>query len=277
MATLFEKLQENLATLGSPQAEAGNQSLKARNLLAARSGKAVAAPSAAMSTVAEDAAVDQTNAQLAQVGTAGSLAADQIAKGVAQQAAEEKQARSGIALQQSAEQLQNRFRTQNLLAELERDKGSLNIEKDRSRLEQLASGIALQDRKYLDELQREGTRKRLDNKIAFEEELARSVMGSSTDILKKYLGDQSALAMSDRQFQRLTSQMSLDDALSMARGNQQAAQQAGMWSAAGGLAGAGINAYSTKQAGGFDEDYTNYKADNGKLGYASWKKQRGQE
>jgi hypothetical protein len=228
-----------------------------------------------MSTVAESAATDQTNAALDQVGTTGALAADQIAKGVAQQSEEEKQARTGISLQQNQNQMQDRIRTQNLLSDLERDKGSLNIEKDRSRLEQLSSNLALQDRKYLDELQREGARKRLNDQLAFDEELTRSAMGNSTDILKQYLGNQSILGANDRAFKRAMGQLSLDDALAMARGNQKAAAEAGKWSAAGGLLNAGIAGASAQKSGKFDSDYQNSQEDGNMESYSSYLKRTG--
>lgn len=117
-------------------------------------------------------------------------------------------------------------------------------------MEQLATGMALQDRKYVDNLQREGARMRLKDGLAFDEQMARSAFGNNTALLKKYLGDQSALEMSDRDFQRKLGQMSIQDALAAARGQLSDARTARGISGAGSIATGAIGAASSYKGSG---------------------------
>ena len=280
MATLFDKIQQNLNAPAPVDPQAGMQGLKARSLLAAKSGKQIA-PMQAASGVQEAAAVDTTNTQLDVVRQKGALAADALGAATSQQQIQEKQARADLDLQNQKNQLQNRVSTQGLLADLERDRGSISLERDRARLEQLASGLALKDRKYQDDLNREAARLKLTDDLKFETELARSAMGNSTDLLQRHLGNQSILSANDRTFNRAMGQLSIDDALAMARSGQAAARAAGTWTAVGGVANAGVEAYGkSSPAGAADTDtaqsVSNYNADAVTIGNKTNTSQRTQ-
>lgn len=241
MATLLERIQQNIGALGGQSTTGGgggmgDQTLKARNLLAARSGKALSPSAPAISAVGEQAAVNETQQQMGQVQQAGQMASAGIAQQVAAQEQDFSNAQRELNTRKQQLEQQARQRSGAILSELEQNRTQLNLDRDRAKLEQLSSDLALQDRKYVDELTRTGEMKRLNNKLNFDNEMALAVMGDSTEVLKKYLGNQSVLGASDRDFRRAMGRMEIGDALRLARIESRTARTAGIMS---GLAGAG--------------------------------------
>lgn len=248
---LIDKIQQNLATAGSEPVGNTDQTGRARTLLAAKSGKAVnAAASAPQSAVAESAAVDQTNQAMAPVQQAGQVAAAGIGQQVQQLGAAETGARADLALRQKQLQQSNSIQKQQLLADLSRDRASLDLDRDKAKLEQLAFTMRMGDQKYLDQLEMEGQRKRLDNDLNFKEEMQKSIMGSNDELLKKSLGNTNIMAANDRDYAKALSAMDINAALEMARNEAKDAKAAAMISGVGGLATAGIAAAGTKWSSG---------------------------
>ena len=249
MATLLEKIQSNLQNLTtSPSGGGGvgtgmsDSTQSAARLLAARSGKAVGTP-APLSNIGEQVTLGTTNQQLGQVQQAANTQAAQLGQAGTQQEQTFNTAQADMNLHRQQQEQQYRIQTGNLLAELERDRGSLDMDKKKFGMEQVASSMALQDRQYTDTLQREGARKRLQDSIRFEEELAKSVMADNYNILKAKLGKQNVLSANDRDFQRAMGRMNVGEALAIARGNAAAARAAGMASGLGGMASGAASAY----------------------------------
>lgn len=244
MATLLEKVQHSLATAGSEPVGTTDQTNRARTLLAAKSGKAVAPGALApASNVAETSAVDRTREAAAELQPAGQVAAAQMGQAEANLASRESGARADLALRQQQMQQQNSLRKNQLLADLSRDRATLNLERDKSKIEQLAHTMRLSDKKYVDMLEREGQKQRLDNDLAFKESLSKAILGSNHDLMVSSLKQGNMLNASDREFANAMAQIDLNAAISMANNEAADAKQAAMISGAGGLASAGISGY----------------------------------
>lgn len=245
MPTLLEKIQQSLdqavPTSGAGMQNQG-QSQKIARMMAARSGKAGGAP-VPMSNIGEQSANTETQQQLDQVRQNVEALKSGAADTIGQQTTEADRAQAGVNLQRDAQQQKMSQQTQQLLQEFNQSKGQLDQQKDQAKLEQLASNLALKDRKYLDNLQREGKRRRLDNALRFKQELVSSLMGENEQILRKFLGNKSILEANDRDFQRALGRMELDDILSMAKAEAKAAKTQALYSGISTMAGAAASAY----------------------------------
>lgn len=241
---LIDTIQKNLATTGSEPVAATDQTSRARQLLAAKSGKQIgAAQLAPQSAVAEAVAGDQTRQQLEALKPAGQLAAAQVGQQQAELAAAETGARADLDLRRQQLAQQNNIRKQQLLADAAREGRKLDFDRDAAKLEQIAHTMRLADKKYTDKLEMEGQRQRLDNELAFKEALQKSIFGSNTDLLTQGLGNKSVLEASDREFAERMGQMDIETALKFADNEMRDAKQAATIGAVGSLATAGIGAY----------------------------------
>lgn len=269
---LIEKIQQSLATTGSEPVGNTDQTGRARQLLAAKSGKQISTSQLApQSAVAEAAAVDQTRQQMAALQPAAQLASAQLGQQAQQVSAAETGARADLALRQQQMQQQNSLKKQQLLSEAAREGRKLDFDRDAAKLEQIAHTMRLSDKQYMDKLEMEGQKRRLDNSLAFKEELQRSIFGSNTDLLKTGLGNKSVLEASDRDFAEMMNQMDITAALEFAENEQKDARQAAIIGAAGSLATAGVGAYEDQQEGKFDEDYQAYRDSGGTKSYSGYK------
>jgi len=268
---LIDKIQRNLAATGTEAVGTTDQTGRARQLLAAKSGKAVGAGQLApQSAIAESAAVDQTRQQLEQLQPQGQLAAAEVGQKVQQLGMQEQSARADLDLRRQQMQQQNSIRKQELLSDLGRQRGTLDFEKDKAKLEQLSHTMRMGDQKYLDKLELEGQRNRLDNDLAFKEALQKAVLGSNKDLLVKSLGNQNVLASSDRDFQKAMASIDLNAALQMAQNEMADAKQAATIGAVGAMGAAGVSAYGSYKSGAFSDEYGQYKDAGGQKSYTGW-------
>lgn len=247
---LIDKIQQNLATATAAPVATTDQTARARSLLAAKSGKNIGvADMAPASAIAEGAANDQTKQKLEELKPAGQMAAAGVGQAVQQLDAQETGARADLALRQQQMQQSNSLRKQQLLADLGRARGSLDLDRDKAKLEQLAFTMRLSDKQYLDKLEAEGAKKRLDSDLGFKEELQKSIFGSNTDLMKESLGNKDVLAADNREFAQALASIDINAALQMASNEAKDAKAASMIGAVGGLANAGVGYYgSTKNA-----------------------------
>lgn len=227
-----------------------DETQKLQTLLRAKSGKAISSGPTLSSNLQESQAVDQTNAQLGQVAAQAGLQQQGLQQ-QQQQAQQSEQLQSAeIAQGRQFDTMQTRLKTDALLSEFERNKGQLDLNRERANVEQLGTGIRLSDKQYTDNLQREGQKSRLDDEITFKEELLRTQLGDQQEIMEKNLGNKGILEANDREFQKSLAQMGIDDAWSMFRAQQRADQQKAMWTGIGSIATAGIGAAGKMGAGG---------------------------
>jgi|694.fasta_scaffold39126_2 hypothetical protein len=235
MANLLEALQ--------PQMQDTTSQLS--TLLRAKSGKAVGAPATAISTQQEQAAVAQAGQAMQPIQQAATLQQaeqQQQARGIEQQVGQQQ---AQIAQSRQANQVKTQLQTQQLLQDLEQNKGKIDANRYQASMEQLGQNLRLNNQKYVDNLQREGSRARLNDDIQFREQMARSVLQDNKSLLEKQLGNRSILTASDREFSIAMARMGVQDAWQMFRNESNAQQSAAQWSAGASVVTTGLGAYGT--------------------------------
>lgn len=265
MANLLETIQQNRQQLAGQPAQVTDETSRVQKLLRAKSGKAVSPSESTVSNIGEQAAVESTNQQLAslQPQIAIQQQGEQIAQAGIQQ--QQKQQEKEIDQARKFNTVQTNLRTQQLLNDLSRDKASLDLDKDRSRLEQTAFLLAMQDKQYTDQLEDIGRRRRLDNDLAFKQEMQEVAFKDYLGLLQDRLGKNDVLAANDREFAKAMNDLSIEDAIriaelenkyaqteadfnigqaaSQAAAASKAANAQAQWQATGQITNAGLTAY----------------------------------
>lgn len=288
---LLQTIQQNRQTLAQPQGVT-DQTQQVQGLMAAKSGKAAAAPDTGISNLGEQSAVATTNQQLGQqqvLNTAQSQAENTAAAGIDQNTAIQK---TNIAQQNAFNTVQNRVQTNAILNSLAQDKGNIQTQQKQAALEQVSFNLSMQDKQYTDTIQNIGARRRLDNDVNFKSEQQQIAFGNSLSILQQKLGESDVLAASDRDFQKALSNLSIQDAMKIAQiqaagaqssfdvnasiASQQAnaeqtqANKKSEYGAAASVIGAGAQAYGDEQTGKFDQDYLDAQGSGYKGTYSQW-------
>lgn len=217
MATLLDIINQNSAVpTQTPQLGTTQQ---AQGLLRARTGKQIS-PSGGepgISDIQEKSAADQTRLSLVPVQQQATIQGAQAQQASAAVEQQKQQDLAGATQQKAGLTLQGQIQTNQLLQDLEQNRAQLNTEKDKSKLEQVAFGLRMGDQQYVDTLQREGARQRLDDQHSFDQALTSSVFGDQTDLLQQALGGKSILAAGDREFNSFLSNLSVDQARQLAK------------------------------------------------------------
>lgn len=224
-----------------------DETQRLQTLLRARSGKSLSGGPVAASNLQETAAVDQANLQLGQVGQQAVMQSEELAQqeaGQAQQIAIQKQE---IEQGRRFNTIQNQIRTDALLQDLEQNKGRIGADREKAVVAQVAQNLRLQNQKYIDDLQREGQKARLDDEISFNEELARSTFADNKELLEIQLGNKSILDAKDWEFRKAMGQMSTEQAYETFRNEAKAEQQRAIYTGIAGVAGASAGAYGKYQ------------------------------
>lgn len=216
MANLLETIRKNRSALATEQAPLTDETQRTQELLQAKTGKALGPSETATSNIAEQVAVGGTQAQIQQLGQ--QLQQQQAAEDIEglRQTQQERLQRGELDQARKFQTIQTKMETNKLLNELQRDKATLDLEKDKSRLEQTAFLLAMQDKRYVDNLQAIGRRNRFDNQQQFNEELQKQIMGAEVDLFKTKLNQQDILAVSDREFREMLAGMSFEEAQTLA-------------------------------------------------------------
>jgi hypothetical protein len=247
MANLLDTIRQNSQTL--PEQGVTDESQKLQTLLRAKSGKAVGGGPVASSNLAEQSAVAQTNQQMQQ--QVAPVAAIQSAT-QAQQSSDIQQGeqlqRAEVAQSRRFDDAQTRIRTEQVLRDLERNKGEVDEKTKNAQVEQVAATLRLQNKQYIDTLQREGELARLTDDGQFRRQAMQSALMGKAEILGKGKDTEAVLNSSDRDFQKQLAQMGVDDAWAIFKQDAAAAKQQAMWSGIGELGKAGIAAYGTATA-----------------------------
>lgn len=242
-----------------------NQTQEAQRLMRARSGKEVGPTQAATSSIAEQAAVADTNQQIADLNLAATGQIQAGNQAVANQQTAAGLAQSGLDIQRAGQGQKFQQATQSALSQAGRQKQALELDKQSAQAEQRGHQRALGNKQYLDTLLREGARSRLDDELAFKRELTRNAIGSNETFLRQMLGNRDLLSIDADQYKKLIASIDISRAMDLAQNAIDDAKSAGRWEAAGGLASAGISAYGdsekkkdsnkAKPTGGYNTDY----------------------
>lgn len=240
---LLDSIRQNSAV---PQQGVTDESQKLQTLLRAKSGKAIGGSGIASSNLGEQQAVVNTNQQIqAQVAPQAAIQTaglEQQSQDIQQQ---EQLQTADISQAKRFDTIQTRLKTDQLLSDMERDKGRVDVLKDNARLEQLGQNLRLQTREYTDNLAREGAAARLDTDLAFKEAVLRNSMGTDMQNMNKAIDNNAVLTANDRDFARKVAQINVRDAMGIFAATAKGENDKAMWGAVGEGTKAGISAYGT--------------------------------
>lgn len=244
MANLLDTIRQNTQTL--PEQGVQDQGQALQILLRAKSGKSVGGGPVASSSLGEQQAVVQTNQQIQQqvqpAATIQTMAQQQQAQGMQQQ--EQLQA-AEIAQTRRLDTAQNRVRTDQILKDLEQNKGKIDLARQGAQLEQAATNLRLQNKKYVDQLNREASTARLNDELEFKKAALQASMGDKQQIVNKTIDNSVLLSANDREFKKKVAQIDIGSAYALLNAELTSGKERDKWSGLSGLAKAGIAAYGT--------------------------------
>lgn len=171
----------------------------------------------------------------------------------------------GISLDQQQDQMQQEFsqastqlneqqvssheqfnqQLKGMLFEQENQLRSLDLSKDKARMEQMGFMLRLGNTQYIDQLQNEGRRARLDNSISFNENLQRSIFAEEMDLFSNSLDFRNYMYADARDAQKQLAELDIEFAMQVAMADNKAANSQMMWSGVGNVLGAGMS-YAAK-------------------------------
>jgi hypothetical protein len=134
-----------------------------------------------------------------------------------------------------------------IFSSFKRENVALEARRDAAQLEQLGHVLALQDKAYLDELNRIGERRKLYDKANWEKEKRSVIYGANLSRIMEDLGFRRGEDIKDRNFTEQMTKIDLDTALSMAI---QAAKDANTTAMASSIISTGSKAFDTAYSKG---------------------------
>lgn len=245
MANLLDTIRQNTEQL--PQQGMTDQGQGLAALLRAKSGKAVAGPDVAASNLGEAQAVAQTNQTMQnQVQPAAQLQNASITQGSNAVAQQQQEQLAQIGQARQYDTLQTRLKTNQVLGDLERNKGQVDAQDQAAQVAQVAQNLRLQNQQYVDNLKLQGQTSRLNDSLEFKQNLQQSILGDNQEILEKQLGDKSILNANANEWNKAMSDMQTKDAWDMFDNTMAVQKKEALWSAlgVGGGAAAGMAANS---------------------------------
>lgn len=241
-------LTQNKPLLQQPASPFGQQ---AQNILAAQTGKerlpgALQGPK--KSFLGEAAAQDQTKQELGQVAQQRGTQSALMQAEQARMKEQEQQQQELITEDEMNNKEELLTRGEEIMQEWRNQGTSLDLNKKKAQTEQLGFIARLSDDAYVNNLQREGRKSRLSNKLKFQEELQKSIFDDERELFENDISFRQALKKDSREFAEMMAQQGLDwkQALSVAEMKSKANEQ--IWTGVGGAAQAGMSAYSQNAA-----------------------------
>lgn len=227
MATLLDTIQQNRQALGATQAPITDQTQTVQNLLRAKTGKAVTpgGGDVAQSNIGEQAAVANTQSQLGALQPQIEMESQKTGLQAQGQQQQQQQQEQQVAQSRRFNTVENKMKTDQLLQGLSQEKGTLDVEKDKAKLEQTAFLLSMQDKSYVDTLNDIGRRRRLDSDVGMKEEMQNMAFGSNVALLKQKLGQDDILQADNRDYQKALASMTVDDAVKVAAMEAQNAER----------------------------------------------------
>ena len=128
----------------------------------------------------------------------------------------------------------------------------MTLSDDKSKVEQMGLMLRLGNQSYIDQLNSQATKSRLNDKAAFQQALNQSVFAQETNLLGSSLEFRNYLAADQRATTQALANMDINFALQVATVENKAAATTTMWNGIGTLAGAGVSgaagAYASSSA-----------------------------
>lgn len=241
--TLLEALKKSMTAPAAPTpASAIDQTSLIAGLAAAKSGKA--APSGTSAPRASSIGEEQQQAAN-QVSLQQQVQQGQVQAQGMQQAAEQEDLQSkleGRALDERSLEVRDQFTRQSeaIIRDFARNSQNLDLNRKKARAEQLGFNLRLGNQKYLDDLEDNGRRARLDDAVRFREEVQRSVFTDEQDLFQNDLQFRALMRADERTFADQMAAMDIDYALQIAETDAKAANQKMMWDGVGSIVQGGI-------------------------------------
>lgn len=246
MSTLMDSLKKSLTGTAQPAPELG-QTQRVQGLLEAKAGKALADDSGpARSTIGETSAALQTKTALQDQSLQNKLQSASIGQEAAAQEVKVEEERKNLGSQ--LEEYRSAFERQsdNLLRDFERDSRQLDDTRTQAKTEQLGFLLRLQDKQYIDQLQMEGEKARLNTNLGFKEAAFRSQLEDNMTLFRNDQMFKKFVNSSEREFRDQLSKMDINYAMQVASNAQQAANQQSIFSGIGNVVSGGAAIYDKK-------------------------------
>lgn len=239
MATLLEKLRAGQ----QKQPIQTNQTQSIQQAMQGKLGASGPVTNLGLNLGAEVAKAE-TGAGLEQVNNQAAIQNAGIQAQETELANQERQGRAAADTQRQGNQLQKRIQTNQIFADLEANGKTMDSQRKQSLLEQVGQNIALEDKKYVTELQREGELARLNNDINFKQALQRDAFNNNEFLLNYQIGHKKLVDMNEREFKDTLARMNIFDAIKMLESDLEADRQRASWEGAGNIASAGVGAWA---------------------------------
>lgn len=241
MQVIQDRLSEkpDQGALGAGPQDQGAQIQK---LLQAKKGKQVSGTGPRASSLAEQQAVTQTGQALGQIQQAGQI------KGLQQQQQAEAQDQAADIQADRLQLARDRFKQEsankieNVLADFNRAKQEQNFKETAAAAEQAGILGRLSADKYVNELQLEGSRARLDDQLSFKEQMQKVIYDDMQDLYKDNLQFQTLMNADQREFNEEIAQMDIETAMRIVEQDIKAAQQTAMYSGISEMVSGGLSA-----------------------------------
>ena len=198
------------------------------------------APAADLETAATHAAQQETEAAQRAAGAAAGRvqqAESQLTRGMQAEL-------DALSEQQLNQTHEYRKRATDIARGLQQGRAKMSFAKQKLAAEQVGFLTRMSSKKYIDELQAAGRRKRLDSQAGFKNAVLETTFADQEDLLKSDLQFRRALGADDREFKKYLANMDLNMALNMAAGQVATQAAANQYTGLSGLASAGAQTYA---------------------------------
>lgn len=204
------------------------QTQQIQGILGAKEGKAATANTGpGASNIQEQAALTQGQQQMKQIGNEGQVKAQQqdIQQDEQKQAFNIQEQDLGNRRQQFLNDSQQKL--SGIYQQAQQAEKELNFDKQKAAVEQAGFYERMKNEKYVNQLQQEGEKARLNSDIGFKTSLMNNAMGNAVATLGDKLSYQTLFNASDRKFKEQLAAMDINQAAAILAANiNQANQQA---------------------------------------------------
>jgi hypothetical protein len=197
-------------------------------------------------SLGEEQGLEQANLQMANLNDQANASNAQIGLQEEEQTQKFEQGKQSL-VQESAAQKQNlRIKSMQLLDQLELAQNDLNTKQKIAGLEQAGFLLAQQDKDYMNQLEMEGKKRRLDDEANFRLELQKTTLGDMYDLFQDDLAFKGMFNANEREFTRQLAQIDINTAINIGRAQIQESNTQAIFTGVGGLASAGAKIYDKK-------------------------------
>lgn len=247
--SLLDTIKSNLGQAAKPaQSAAGPASTTAsvQQLVkqAAAPAKAGASSRGGLETQPERVAAAQERMGLEQVGQEAKQAAIGLDQAQQAQTQQVQAQESQLNEQRLNQQSQMNQQIAGILQDFQQNQGKMDMEDEKARVQFVTSLMRLSDDKYINNLQNEGMKARLNNSLEFKRQLQENIFADEKALLQNNLAFRSLLNADERDFKAKIADMDINFALTMLTNQNRAQAQAQVWSSAPKVATATVDVYS---------------------------------